>query len=407
MSLFSFSNLFKKKYNYSLVYDIRGGSVGVSIVKFVAGPGFDVLKSVRQPISISNNISTDQYIRQMGSALEKASAEIQKHLIEINLTRPKAKIRVDRGFIFFSSPWSASQTMVYRYTTDNDTIITPSFLDKIFKEESAKLRSSLSGAKIFTDINSVGDVIEKKIIQAKINGYVMEDILNKPAQDLELSIYLTVVPQQIISQIENSISRHFIVDEYYLHSLSLPLYTVTRDLYPHKDDFVLVEIGYETTEIMIVRDKVIAGHASIPMGRNFFIKEVASKMKVGPEIANSMISLHCKGECDAGATAVFGDTLKSLVDIWSNKIKEVFSKYIEEMYIPKSVFFVADNDFICYVAEHFTNSKVDQYGIMASELKVLLIEKNQLSKICGKTTAAQEDMILHVEQLFLDKIYNI
>jgi len=407
MSIFSFLNFKKTKNNYSLVFDIGAGSVAASLVKFTDKPGFRVIYSVRELIQYQEKISSEKYLTYMITALNSASEKIQKQLSSNPHTDRGGKMDVSRAFMIFSSPWCISQTKIIKVQKDKPFELTKKVLEKIILDEENLVKKDIESTNMFKDIKSLGDVIEKKIVQTKINGYKVDDPYGKVIKELELSLFVTVVPKEILKTVKETYGKYFAIKEVWSHSLTLASFTTIRDFYPNQKNFVQIDINEEITEVSIIKDGVIISTSSIPIGRNYFVRIVASENKVTSEIADSMIKMHCDGSCEEGAAVKLEKAMSAATDKWIANLKEIFNSFIAEIYIPKAVFFVASNDFICFISNKLKESRLAQFGISNESFEILSINHKSIKDVCKMAIQKDEDVILKIEELFLDKIYNI
>lgn len=371
MSLFSFFK--KNKESYSLVFNIGSGSVSGGIVKFTEAPGENVTYYAKENIPFQSEISIPKHLELMKSSLANLAVKIQKG----------GQNKIDRIFYIFSSPWSASQTKTIRVKESKAFKITESYLDRVITEQEKQFQ---------TEVAKSGRIIEKKIIQVKINGYVVNDFYNKMTKDLEVSVFYTVVPEEVLNTVEEAISKVFSHRNIWCHSLSLSIFSVIRNLFPQKEDFIHLDISEEITDISIIRDGVMVSSASIPFGRNNFIRELTSILGVSDEIADSMIKMHCSKNNDELAALKLSVAMDKAASGWFVKITEVLDSFKEKIYIPDSVFLIVNNDLASFLRDK----------LQKQDYRVTPIDNRNI-----KSAMATEDMAFKLELMFLDKIYKI
>jgi PAS domain S-box-containing protein len=131
----------------------------------------------------------------------------------------KNSAMIDRVFYIFSSPWSASLTKTIRIKESKNFKVTEEYLNRIIDEQEKQF---------LIDISTSGKIIERKIIQIKINGYIVNNYTNKQAKSLEVSVFYTVVPENILKVIDKTVSKLFHVKNIWCHSLSLSIFSVIK-----------------------------------------------------------------------------------------------------------------------------------------------------------------------------------
>lgn len=381
MSLFSFTK--KNSNKYSLVFNIGSGSVSGGIIKFTEKVGENVIYFTKENIPFQQEVSVPRHLDLMKSTLITLANKIQTEGIKKLITKNKNKISFDRVFYIFSSPWCISQTKTIRVKESKPFKVTESYLNKIIDEQEHKFQAEIAG---------FGSIIEKKIIQIKANGYIVNDINNKTIKDLEISVFFTVVPEKILNVIEKAVSKTFNINNVWCHSFPLAAFSVIRNLFPQNEDFIFMDISEEITDISIIKDNIIVSNASIPLGRNHFVRNLSRVLKVSKEIADSMIKIHCAKDHDQLASLRLSMSMDDAAKEWLNKIFETLDSLKNEIYVPESIFLITTSDLIPFLKE-----KLEKH-----DFSVLLINNNKV-----KSTVAVDDLIFKLELMFLDNLYKI
>ncbi|MFA7252891.1 MAG: hypothetical protein WC027_03495 [Candidatus Paceibacterota bacterium] len=356
MSFFSFSKKNNKKEKYSLAFTITSGSATGAIIKFTKEPGVQVIYSKKETIP--------------------NPSELKKSLSLLVSDLQKKKVVIDKAFYLFSSPWSISQTKTILVKENKAFKVTPAYLEKIIDQHTQK------------DFSEIGKIIEKKIVQMKMNGYIVEQATGQLTRDLEVSIFITAVPEKVLSDVEDAVAKAFIVKNIWCHSLSLPIFSMIRDFFPHKDDFININISDEMTDLSLVRDGLIVSEASFPLGRNYFIKELAKSMKVTEGIADSMIKVNAVKVNDELAALKLSVAISKSAEDWAHQISSVLSQWKEKQYVPDTVFLLASPDLSSFVSAK----------LKGQDLKFFLIDRKQIKS---------DDVIFKIGLMFLDKMYKI
>ena len=371
MSLFSF--LKKNKESYSLVFNIGSGSVSGGVIKFTEAPGENVAFYVKENIPFQREISVPKHLELMKASLTTLASKIQKN----------SHKKIDRVFYVFSSPWSASQTKTIKIKESKPFKLTESYLNRVIAEQEKQFQ---------IDIAMSGKIIEKKIIQVKINGYVVGDFYNKFTKDVEASVFFTVVPIDILKMVDEAVSKTFHVQEIWCHSLSLVALSNIRNLFPQKEDFIHIDISEEITDISIVKDSIMISSATIPLGRNDFIRELSEVLGVTPEIADCQIKIHGAKDTDELASLKLSVAMDKAGLGWLAKITEVLNSFKEKIYVPDSVFLIAGMDLAPFL----------QDKIVKQDFKVVLLDNKKI-----RPPIPGNDLIFKLDLMFLDNVYKI
>lgn len=381
MSFFSF--LKKNKESYSLVFNIGSGSVSGGIIRFTEKAGVDVVHYAYEPITFQDEISIPKHLELMKNSLTLLAGKLQAEGLKKITSKNGRRPQMDRIFYVFSSPWCASQTKVIKVKESKAFKVTEIYLNRLVAEQEKKLQ---------VDISLSGEVIEKKIIQIKVNGYSLNDIYGKIVKDLELSVFFTVVPSEILQTVEKAVSSTFNVKDVWCHSLSLSIFSVIRNFFPLKDDFIYMDVSEEITDISVVRDNTITNEASLPFGRNDFIRELSRVLKVSPQIADSMIKMQSTKNNDELAAMKLAVAMDKAAQDWLARIFSVLNSLKDKIYVPEAIFLIANQDL-----NHFLKEKLQR-----QDFKVELLDNRKI-----RPSTVGEDVIFKIELLFLDNLYKI
>ncbi len=381
MSFFSF--LKRNKESYSLVFNIGSGSISGGIIKFTEKVGVDIVYYAKEIIPFQQEVSVPKHLDLMKSTLTTLAHKIQSEGLKGMGTKKDQSISIDRVFYVFSSPWSVSQTKTIRIKEPKVFKVTDGYLKRVIDEQEKKFQS---------DVLKSGKTIEKKIIQMKVNGYAVNDISNIFTNDLEISLFFTVVPEEILHIIEEAVSKVFNIKNVWCHSSALSILSVIKNLFPQKEDFIHIDISEEITDIAIVKDNIMTSSVSIPYGRNYFVREISKVLKVSEEVADSMIKMHCSKNNDELASLKLSVAIDAVSKSWLTSITDVLNSFKDKIYVPELIFLIANND-LCF----FLKDKLHKQSF-----EVILLDNNNI-----KSSQVKGDLVFKLELMFLDNLYKI
>jgi hypothetical protein len=381
MSLFSF--LKKNKESYSLVFNIGSGSISGGIIKFTAEPGENLLYYSNEKIPFQQEISVSRHLDLMKSSLDILVNRIHTEGVRLINQNLKKNLNIEKVFCVFSSPWSSSYTKTIRIKEPKTIKITEEYLNKYIDEQEKQLR---------LDIGSTGRVVEKKIVQMKANGYIVNDFNNKLAKDVEFSIHFTIAPEEVLQAVEKSISKTFHIQDIWCHSFSLSIFSIIRNLFPQKDDCLHIDVSEEMTDISVIHDGLMTVSASLPFGRNHYIRELSKVMNVSEEIADSMIKMKNQKIADELANLKLNVSMDKAAADWLAKIYEVLDGLKIKICLQDTIFLVASHDLAPFLKE-----KIERH-----DFSVLTLDNKKI-----KPPMIIDDLSFKLVLMFLDNLYKI
>jgi cell division ATPase FtsA len=171
-----------------------------------------------------------------------------------------------------------------------------------------------------------------------LNGYKVEDIIGKTATSLEMAIIVSIMPDGFMNKIKETVSQHFSFKEITYHSFNLAAFSVIRDLFPDKDNYMFLDLSSEISDISMVRDGILMGSASFPLGRNFFVRKISSALNISLEETFSLISIFHHKNLDDITTAKIETVLSDAMNEWVAEMQKSLALLAREVYIPRTIF---------------------------------------------------------------------
>jgi hypothetical protein len=385
MSLFSFKkNKFSvlTKDDYSLIISIGSGQIFGAIVKFTEKSGENVVYFTKEKISFQANIDPSRHLSLMFNTLSVLISRIQKEGL-IYLQNTKNKIKFEKIFCLLSSPWCNSEIKNIHIKENKPFKFTQLYLDNVISEcEKDHKHNSFQAV----------TVIEKQILQIKNNGYIIQNIVDQMTKDLDLSLYVTTIDNKTLESIKIAILKTFNIKDVWCHSSLLAIFSNIRNLFSNKEDFVHIDVSDEITDISIIKDNSISEIASIPFGRNYFVRELSKNMNCSEAIANSIINMQKDKDPKDLNNLKNAVELNNLLDVWFEEVNKILIQLKTKIYISNDVFLIADKD-LTFILKN---------KIQKSEYNVLLVNNPKI-----KSHPTIDDQIFRLELMFLDNLYKI
>jgi cell division ATPase FtsA len=234
---------------------------------------------VREPIDFEREIDFENFLSLTMKSLEIVAGKI----CLAGLGVP------DKIFCTLMSPWCAFQARTINFKKNTPFIFNEKLADgltqkeiKIFEEESAV--SSLNKNDLC--------LIELENVKTLLNGYLVSEPTGQKVKELEMTLFISIGSKQILKKIEEAISRHFHPGKMQYVSFTLASFSVVRDMFAYQDNFLLVDIGGEVTDISMVKKDILCSSVSFPIGINYFIRELASSLGCTLDEAKAYLSLY-------------------------------------------------------------------------------------------------------------------
>ena len=383
-----------------MVFHINSADVRGAIVGFTQG-GTPMLHrahtEIMAPIAESSRAS---FIHEMVKALNTCATALVKESHVLERVSSKS-IKIRKVFCVLSSPWFLSTTKIVTSVKP-----LPFTVDEIFVGRLVEDEKRLFLDKIKTADTSDETVLEAKIVTIKLNGYEISKPYGQRASSVEVMLYLSASPKSLMESIESTIHKHFTFKAFECHTMPLVTFSTMRNLEGLNDQYLVVEVGGEVTDIMLVKRGLLVETLSIPMGKNAFLLQSAKALKTIPQVTRSFIKARAEGKMDKA----FSEKLKKSLDIaemkWVSLFEEVLTKVSGEAFIPPKVFLVADDDIALYFKDVIGRAGFVQADSLRQEFEVVLLDHAVIAKNLSQAPNVKEDVILALDSIFVNHIYS-
>lgn len=378
---------FKKENELFLVINFGSSSVGGALF-FVEKSGMPkIIFSIRESIPIEKEIDPERFLFLANQSLEKVINKIH----DAKLGAP------DKIFCVLSSQWCITQTRIINYKKNSPFVFTDKLAYGLIQKE----------VKFFEDEHLMkygGDnlirTIELKNIQINLNGYETAEPLGKKAKELAMTVFVSLAEEKILGKIESIIKKYFHFDKIKYSSFALSSFTVTRDLHKEEEDFLLVDIGGEITDIFMVKKSMLLESISFPLGRNFLTRGVSSQLRCSLAEADSLISLYKDGHAEESTAKKLNVIMNKLRGEWLKKFQESLINLSVDISIPSTIYTIIDKDFADFFSETIKTEQFSQYTLTESKFKVNFLGVESLHGL-----ATFEEKIIREPFLIIDIIY--
>src|SRR3989344_921901 len=250
MSVFS-----KNEQSVALV-DIGSGSVGAAYVFFSKNEAPRVCYSARIPVQ---RRADTLLLSDLIGALERLLSQMIHEVAPIlfNLT---GSGRVDEVFVTVSSPWQESA--VGKRTIERATPFV--FSHRTQSEALSEGEKTITAGMVFE---------ERAVITILLDGYRVTKPLGKHMRRVDLTVLTSVVSEKLVRAVSETLSSTFHKKDPLFGGFPRAAYEACLTLFPHEEDFLILEARGEATDVLLVKHRALAALTSFPQGIRDILKD--------------------------------------------------------------------------------------------------------------------------------------
>ncbi|MEK7071530.1 MAG: hypothetical protein AAB943_01175 [Patescibacteria group bacterium] len=388
MGIFSGS---KEKGELVALFDIGSSSVGGALFYLRRSKIPKIIFSWREPITLEKQFNFDKFLSSTIQAFDNVAGKV----CQAGLGAPK------KFFCVLSSPWYASQTRAIRLEKNTTFVFTAKMADSLIEREIGLFKDEH-----FDKYENVGSKvlpIELKNMKTVLNGYNTPNPINQKATELEMTIFFSICGEQFLKKVQAVVAQHFHREDIKFSSFAMVSFAVARDLFAEQENFLLIDIGGEVTDISMVKENILRNSISFPLGLNFITREVANILDCPLHEARSLISLYKDGHASELALKKLEPLISKVKTEWLTQFQNSLANLSHDLSIPATIFVTVDKDLADFFGEIIKTEQFSQYTLAESKFKIAFLGTEELhdSVIFGEDTA--RDPSLTLESIYINR----
>ena len=380
----------KNEKKLALVFDIGSSSVGGAVFEIDKSEIPNIILSIRESIIIEDKINADRFLSLTLKSLDKVASKICAAGVG----------ELSRIFCVLSSPWYASQTRIIKLEKNVPFLFTLKLADSLIKKE-----ISLFEEEHLTKFSNEDDKIrpiEFKTMKILLNGYMTPDPYNQKAKKLEMAVFVSMSGDRILKKIEDTICDHFHTKDVKFSSFAIASYTVALDMFL-QEDFLLVDICGEVTDISMIKKDILTNSASYPLGRNFMIRKVAKSLNCSLSEAKTYISLYKDGHAEKHIEEKLRPIIDKLKIEWLEGFQKSLANLSSDVSIPSTVFVTVDQDLENFFGDIIKTEQFSQYTLTESEFRIIFLNAEILYGTASFKDNISRDPFLTIESVYISR----
>lgn len=353
-----------------------------------------IIFSVKEPIPLEKKVNPDRFLSLAIKALETVTDKFFKS----GLGAP-AKI-----FCVLSSPWYVSQTRIINFKKDVPFVFTPKLADELIQKEIHLFEKEHS-----TDYAVAGNsvrAIELKNIKTTLNGYETSQPLDQKAKELEMTLFVSMSGENLLQKIESVISGRFHLRPLRFSSFAMASFAVARGLHLERENFLLIDINGEVTDISMSKKNVLRESISFPLGYNFLIRGVASDLNCSLEEAGSLVSLFNDGHAEESITKKLALSVERLRAEWLKKFQESLANLSNDLSVPATIYLTIDKNLCEFFSEAIKKEQFSQYTLAESKFEVIFLNTQILHGLAAFEEDTVRDPFLIINSIYINNFLN-
>lgn len=381
----------KNKDELGLVFDIGSSSVGGALFVIQKSGIPKIIYSIREPITLEKDLNFDSFLSLTLKSLEVVTMNISK----MGLGAPR------KTFCVLSSPWYASQTRTIIFNKNTPFVFNAKLADSLIQKDIKLFEEECK--KEYIDPKNKVIPIELKSMKIKLNGYVVPKPLNQKATELEMTIFVSMSGEYVLEKLKETIGKHFYAHDIKFSSFAVASFTIVRDLFINQENFLLIDIGGEVTDISMIKKDILRSSISFALGKNFLTRGVASLLDCSLGEAVSYLSLYKEGHISDSEFTKIEPIINKLKTEWLSKFQESLVNLSNDISIPATIFLTVDQDVLDFFTETIKSEQFNQYTLTESKFKIVFLGNQTITNAVSFDKNVIRDSFLIVDAVYVNR----
>lgn len=313
------------------------------------------------------------------------------------------RLRIAEAFYILKSPWCSSRTKTLSLTHSEPFLVTEEIIAELIRhEDGSTVEQDEETEKRDSPARDTGKIFERLMTSSSLNGYRTRVPLGKEASAVSLSFFESRAPRALLRNIADTVCHFIHPRRERFHSYALASFSVVRDAFPETGDFLLVHVGGEITEALVVKKGNLLDIASFPSGSNQLIRTLCGA--TGPASASGLFALAREKRLDIAREKKTAAACRAVGDDWSLHFSRTLTRFSEEI-LPAFVYLAAEsgyeNIFADFIRE--TSAKAPARWV-APPAVTALAGDTFLSCFAAGASVSSHDLFFALESAYADRV---
>lgn len=253
-----------------LIADVGSGSLGCAVVELNREGPPAILLSERSAVPASQTRDAASLMQAMQKAFREASNRLQGSMARALASvseKDRSLLHPTHAAVFLRAPWCDVYLRNIRFAREKPFRATPAVLERMLSDYVRRERPD----------EKEEEVVERSAVGIRLNGYPVADL---PRSAMVVSAELTALsvtaPRIFLKQVREDVSAICGKIPVSIHSAGIAASFAAGSLFPKEPDYLLCEIGSESTELLLVQEHIPAARATFGMGTNLLNRTLES-----------------------------------------------------------------------------------------------------------------------------------
>lgn len=382
MGLFGFG--MKHKATHILI-DVGSASVGGAYVHFKSGELPTIIYNARINLDAREGESLEAGV--LRTLQELTALLVREGAPAVH--RELGNAHAEKIVVSIAAPWQET-----RVRSETIQAVRPfAFTKKLLNETVAK------SAHIPEDRIDSGE----SVIATILNGYEIPNPFGKVVKRVELVILSSTLLKSVTEQVEKTLSAAFHTHEISFTGFAPVSYRVFRDLYPHENDYLILDIRGERSDLAFIQRGLLRDVGSIPHGTRGLLAIGRTASDLVPPNALPQDPGLGASYLNPNRNAAFGTRVQAAEEEWIKGLSDLLKDFATRHALPRTLFLLADDDVRGFLVRTLDTQALHTLWLSDEPLRIVPVTHAQFVPYVRTQGMANGDIFLDLLALYQTK----
>lgn len=276
-----------------------------------------------------------------------------------------------------SAPWQETKVRMVSIVEEFSFAFTRSLMERAARSAKTPIGKTVS---------------DTAVISTALNGYKMDRPWGKHAERADMTVLTSLIDTSVQTRIRTTLRAAFHSHPITFAAAAPVAYAVINSLYPLQHDFLVVNIDGNSSGATLVKDRVIAGVATIPLGTHDLLCAGQAAAKTSGDLLDSRQE-----------NEEFGKRVERAEQEWILELRGLLATLASEHPLPRAVFLLASADTRDYLKNLIDQSSLHTLWLSGEPLSVIALSPEHTATKIRTRGLAEADVPLALLALFFEE----
>ena len=345
-----------RKESSAIIVDIGNASAGVGLIRMRRGAPSSFSFACRS-LTMPDVRAKGQRVVAVSVSIEKALAAYTAYTASRNIPPPAVL------YVFLKAPWSRSQAAVVTETFPR--------AQRVTKNHITSLASRALG-----DDTGIKAPYEALAVRTWINGYPTGRPIGKTGRSITIAALKSSAEPAMRDKVTSAILSAFPGRTILWHSHVRALLVYMREQEAHTKDCIIIDIGTEVANIILVRGGILEDDAILDEGMQTMLRRISEHTL--PEETLALMRMVERDQCSEEACERIRESLAAYEQDLARTFGEHFAARASGMRLPNNLLLVAHPDIVPWLSRFFSRIDFAQFTLTAQPFSVSVLSPEKL-----------------------------